>query len=122
MSRQLCGVAAVVAGLVLASCVPGDESPAQRGRRVYLASCIACHNLDPSLEGVMGPPLFGASRDLLEARVLRAEYPPGHTPARETKLMQPLPYLAEEIDALAAYLGSPPGPAPSEETPPAAGD
>ncbi len=115
MSRWARGVAA---GLVLAACSPGDESPAERGRLVYRANCVACHNLDPSRVGVMGPPVQGASRELLEARVLRAEYPPGYTPSEETKLMQPLPYLAGEIDALAAYLGPPAG----EATPPAARD
>ena len=104
MSRRVVGVAAGLAGVLLLACGGGDQSPAERGRRVYLANCIACHNLDPALEGVMGPPVRGASRELLEARVLRAEYPPGHTPSRDTKLMQPLPYLAAEIDALAAFL------------------
>ncbi len=119
MSRWICGVAA---GLVLTACGPRDESPAERGRRVYRANCIACHHPDPSLVGVMGPPVQGASRELLEARLLRAEYPPGHTPSRETKLMQPLPYLAREIDALAAYLVPTAGEAAGEATPPAAGD
>jgi len=98
--------------LALVACSPADETPAGRGRRVYLANCIACHANDPSLEGVMGPPIGGAGRDLLEARVLRAEYPPGYTPLRDTTLMQALPYLKGEIDALAAYLAAPPQGAP----------
>jgi mono/diheme cytochrome c family protein len=116
MSSRVWGVVAAAATLVLGACAPSDETPAERGRRVYLANCTACHNLDPSVEGVMGPRVLGASRDLLEARVLRAGYPAGYTPARETTLMQPLPYLAPEIDALAAYLGPAAG-----GKPPAAG-
>ena len=29
----------------------------QRGRAVYLANCVACHNLDPSKDGPIGPAL-----------------------------------------------------------------
>jgi len=38
--------------------------------------------------------------------VLRAEYPPGYTPKRDTHLMPAQPFLASQVDALAAYLGS----------------
>ena len=41
------------------------------------------------------------------ARVLRAEYPEGYQPKRETELMQPMPYLAGDLPALAAYLADP---------------
>ena len=78
----------------------------ERGRRAYVANCTACHHADPTLEGVMGPEIAGSSHALIEARVLRGEYPPGYTPKRDTKLMQPLPYLGGEIDALAAYIAS----------------
>jgi len=46
----------------------------------------------------------GSSRELLEARVLRGEYPPGYTPKRDTAIMQPVPQLARTIPDLAAYL------------------
>ena len=80
---------------------PGD---AQRGRLVYQGTCIACHNADPALPGSLGPEVKGASRALLEARVMRAEYPDGYTPKRATKIMQPMPQLADNLDDLAAYL------------------
>jgi mono/diheme cytochrome c family protein len=82
---------------------------AERGRRVYVANCTICHNLDPTRDGTVGPALAGSSRDLIQARVLRTEYPPGYEPKRGTRQMQPLPFLASDIDALAAYL-SPLGP------------
>ncbi|MBI4513505.1 MAG: hypothetical protein HY702_05285 [Gemmatimonadetes bacterium] len=46
----------------------------------------------------------GSSRALLEARILRAEYPPGYTPTRTTRLMPARPDLAPYIDDLAAFL------------------
>jgi hypothetical protein len=60
--------------------------------------------MDPTLPGPLGPEVKGSPRDLIEARVLRAEYPVGYTPKRPTTLMQPLPQLAGNIDDLAAYL------------------
>ncbi|HEX5067791.1 MAG TPA: cytochrome c [Myxococcota bacterium] len=78
---------------------------AQQGQRVYQNVCIACHNGDPTKDGSAGPAIAGSSRELIEARVLRASYPPGYTPKRPGNAMPPFPYLAKDIDALAAYLG-----------------
>lgn len=77
---------------------------AQRGRSVYMANCIACHNQNPAQDGALGPAVAGSSRALIEARVMRAEYPEGYTPKRDSKVMIALPHLANELDALAAYL------------------
>ena len=93
------------AALVLAACGREQLGPeAERGRRVYLSQCTACHASDPSQPGPVGPAVRGASRELLEAKVLRGAYPPGYTPRRPTSVMPPQPALAPEIDALAAYL------------------
>ena len=101
-------VGSMLLGLALATaCGGGEQSLAERGRRVYVANCTACHNQDPTKEGVMGPAVAGSSRELLEARILRAEYPPGYTPKQESGLMQALPYLKDDIPALAAYLAEP---------------
>jgi mono/diheme cytochrome c family protein len=100
-----------VVGLVLglAACAPQEPAdPVEQGRRVYVANCIACHHNDPAREGSIGPAVAGSSRELLEARILRAEYPPAYTPKRPTALMQAMPYLKGDIDALAAYLGGTP--------------
>jgi mono/diheme cytochrome c family protein len=80
---------------------PGDVA---RGRQIYLASCTACHNADPSLAGPVGPALRGSSRELVEARVIRGAYPPEYTPKRSTSLMQALPQLKGNVDDLTAYL------------------
>ena len=67
-------------------------------------NCMACHNADPSKSGTVGPAVKGSSRALIEARVLRTQYPPGYTPKRETKLMIPMPQLSDRIDDLSEYL------------------
>ena len=72
-----------------------------------MGTCIACHNINPALDGAVGPSVQGASRALLEARLLRAEYPPGYTPKRETKVMPAQPAMAGSIDDLAAFLRGP---------------
>jgi mono/diheme cytochrome c family protein len=112
----------------LAACSDGDRgaglSPlAQQGQRVYQNVCIACHNGDPTKDGSAGPAIAGSSRELIEARVLHAAYPPGYTPKRPGNAMPSFPFLANDIDALAAYLSesasaagtaaSQPGAAPS---------
>ena len=83
---------------------PNEDPAVDRGRDVYLANCASCHNLDPSRPGPVGPELKGSPRELIEARVMRAQYPPGYTPKRGTTLMQPLPQLEGSIDDLAAFL------------------
>jgi mono/diheme cytochrome c family protein len=79
---------------------------ASRGERIYNVNCIACHHRDPTQDGGLGPPIAGSSRELIEARVIRGEYPPGYTPKADTRLMIPLPHLEPELDALAAFLAS----------------
>ena len=83
-----------------------DGALAKRGRAVYQSHCLACHNHDPNVDGALGPSIAGASPELLEARVLRAEYPLGYTPKRPTANMVALPHLEADLPALAAYLAS----------------
>lgn len=85
----------------------GSGDPAvERGRQVYLGLCTACHNADPAKDGAAGPAIAGSSRDLLEARVVRGEYPPGYTPKRPSQIMPRFPQLEAEIDALHAFLNA----------------
>jgi mono/diheme cytochrome c family protein len=113
--ERICGsggrlLLGTTAALVLAlACSDGaEEDPIARGARVYRANCIVCHNADPKLDGTVGPAIAGSSKELVEARVLRGEYPAGYTPKRDSRLMPPLPFLAPEIPFLAAFLESPP--------------
>ena len=91
---------------------PPVEEPAEddsaslvaRGSAVYTANCIACHNVDPKVDGAIGPAVAFSSAELLEARIMRNEYPEGYTPKRPTRAMIALPYLEKELAALTAYL------------------
>ena len=83
---------------------PDGNALVDRGRAVYVANCTACHNPNPSLPGGLGPDVGGSSIELLEARLLHTTYPPGYTPKRDSRVMMALPYLKDDIPALAAYL------------------
>ena len=82
----------------------GKSPDWERGRAVFLANCVACHNNDPSKDGSIGPAIAGSSKELLESRVLSTSYPPSYKPKRPTKVMPQFPFLKEEIPYLAAYL------------------
>jgi mono/diheme cytochrome c family protein len=98
-------LAVALALALLAGCSDGGgDALAARGRQIYLAQCLQCHNADPAQPGPVGPPIKGSSRALLEAKVLRGDYPPAYTPKRPTKVMPPQPALAPDVPALAAYL------------------
>jgi mono/diheme cytochrome c family protein len=77
------------------------------GRGVFLARCISCHSSNPGLDGPLGPAIKGSSLELLQARVLRGEYPPGYTPKRATKIMVKLPLNEADVANLHAYLTAP---------------
>lgn len=99
-----------VALLVVAcsACPKKSDDPAvNRGKQAYIGSCIACHNINPAVDGALGPAVKGASKELLTARIMKGEYPAGYTPKRKTTVMQPLPQLAGSIDDIAAFLAAP---------------
>jgi len=107
--RRLHGVVGALGLAVTVVCAgcgseTGLSPAAERGRQLYLAQCTACHAPDPAQAGPLGPPVKGASRELLEAKILRGTYPPGYTPKRTTSLMPPQPAVAPDIAALAEYL------------------
>jgi len=87
-----------------ASTKTGGGGDPNRGRAIYLSNCAACHSNDPSKDGPLGPAIKGASRELIEARVLHASYPPGYTPKRKTAMMPAQPDLNPSIPDLAAFL------------------
>lgn len=99
--------------LTLSACTKESDPPAataragnaNRGRGIYLSNCAACHSTDPSKEGSTGPAVKGSSRELLEARILRAAYPVGYAPKRKSTAMPTYPYLKSAIPDLAAFLG-----------------
>ena len=94
--------------LAAAGCPKNDEPPAvTRGRQTYNSQCTACHNANPSQPGAVGPEVKGATRDLIEAKLVHGKYPTGYAPKRSTALMPQQPQLAGSIDDLAAFLTAP---------------
>ena len=87
-----------------AAAVSSVKGSPEKGKQLWLGQCVACHNPDPAKDGTLGPAVKGSSPSLLEARVVRGEYPPGYTPKRPTKVMPPRPDLALSVPDLAAYL------------------
>ena len=89
---------------------PADQAAAallSKGKAVYQAHCIACHNSNPKMAGAVGPEIWGSSQELIQARVIHGTYPKDYTPKRKTKLMVPLPQLESDLAALHTYLNSP---------------
>jgi mono/diheme cytochrome c family protein len=84
---------------------PGDPAVA-RGEKVYRNICVVCHNADPNQPGSLGPAVAGASRELLEARLLRGEYPASYMPKRNTQQMPRFEFLEPNLDDIAAFLAS----------------
>ncbi len=110
MSARWVTVLCLALGLV--SCTGDSEKGAEiakgpnadRGRRLYLVNCIACHNRDPAKKGATGPAIKGSSEALLQARVLHKSYPPGYVPKRKSNAMTALPHLRKSSPDLAAFL------------------
>ena len=103
---------AIACAVALSACsresetsAPGDRSAEwKRGRAVFIANCVACHNNDPSKDGPIGPAIKGSPKEVLEARVLRGGYPPNYQPKRNTHVMPSFPFLEQEMPYLEAYL------------------
>ncbi len=97
--------ATLLAALAAVACGPSKpQTPAQRGRIVYMTNCVVCNNPNPNLAGSQGPAIAGSPRALVEARVLHLAYPPGYIPKRKSHAMRAFPQLAGEIDNLTAFL------------------
>jgi mono/diheme cytochrome c family protein len=85
----------------------GGDPEVAAGRAIYMSHCIACHSTDPSRDGSLGPAIKGSALELVQARVLRGEYPPGYTPKRTTKIMVRLPLTEEDVARVHKFLNSP---------------
>jgi mono/diheme cytochrome c family protein len=100
---------ALIAVVTMACAGESEESgdPAiARGKKIYRNICVICHNADPNQPGSLGPANAGASRELLEAKLLRGEYPAGYTPKRNTQQMPRFEFLEPNLDDIAAFLAS----------------
>ncbi|MBS1255331.1 MAG: hypothetical protein MAG581_01131 [Deltaproteobacteria bacterium] len=85
----------------------GSKSDIEKGRVVYFANCVACHNNNPKKQGSIGPQIFGSSKELLTKKIVLGKYPNHYKPKRTTNIMPLLPHLDQEISNLHAYINSP---------------
>ena len=78
----------------------------EKGRMVYFANCVSCHNNNPKKPGSIGPEVYGVSIDVLTQKIVSGKYPKNYRPKRPSKIMQPMPHLNKEISNLHAFINS----------------
>lgn len=83
-----------------------DKAIQNEGKRIYLSTCIRCHNRDPSKKGPIGPDLLSTPLDVLRTKVPEGKYPSGYTPKRRTKIMPKFPHLKDKVDFIYEYIQS----------------
>ncbi|HLD74121.1 MAG TPA: cytochrome c [Bdellovibrionota bacterium] len=99
--------------LFLLGCPPKNKNNdevkvlTQKGQVLFNTTCTVCHNSNPKLDGPIGPAISGSSFELLQLKIRKGEYPTGHKPKRETKIMTLMPQLSDDdIKAIHTYLQS----------------
>ena len=78
----------------------------EKGRMVYFANCVSCHNNKPKKPGSIGPEVYGASIDVLAQKIVFGKYPENYSPKRTSKIMPLMPHLKKEISNLHAFINS----------------
>ena len=78
----------------------------EKGRMVYFANCVSCHNNNPKKSGSIGPEVYGASIDVLAQKIVFGKYPENYRPKRPSKIMRSMPHLNKEISNLHAFINS----------------
>jgi mono/diheme cytochrome c family protein len=82
----------------------------EKGKAIYLSTCIKCHNKDPNVKGPIGPELVDAPLELMQHKVVTGRYPEvlpeGFVPKRKTKQMTKFPQLEKDVPSIHAYVQS----------------
>ena len=78
----------------------------EKGRMVYFANCVSCHNNNPKKPGSIGPEVYGVSIDVLTQKIVYGKYPDNYRPKRTSKIMPSMPHLNKEISNLHAFINS----------------
>jgi len=100
---------ALIAGAAMACAGESEESGdpvVARGEKIYRNVCVVCHDADPNQSGPLGPAIADTTRELLEAKLLRGEYPAGYAPKRNSQQMPRFEFLEPDLDDIAAFLAS----------------
>ncbi len=89
---------------------PMNPVDIEKGKEIYLATCIKCHNKDPNVKGAIGPELTDAPLEIMQAKVATGRYPdvlpPGFIPKRKTKQMVKQPQALPDVPSIHAYVQS----------------
>ena len=86
--------------------IPTDQVSIQEGKRVYLTTCVTCHNSNPHKPGSIGPDLYTTPREVFQSKVPSGLYPKGYTPKRKTRVMPKFKHLTNKVDAIYNYIRS----------------
>ena len=78
----------------------------EKGRMVYFANCVSCHNNNPKKPGSIGPEVYGVTIDVLTQKIVYGKYPENYRPKRPSKIMSSMPHLNKEISNLHAFINS----------------
>ena len=78
----------------------------EKGRMVYFANCVSCHNNNPKKPGSIGPVVYGVPIDVLTEKIVSGKYPENYRPKRTSKIMPLMPHLNSEISNLYAFINS----------------
>ena len=78
----------------------------EKGKMVYFANCVSCHNNNPKKPGSIGPEVYGVSIDVLTQKIVYGKYPENYRPKRPSKIMPSMPHLNKEISSLHAFINS----------------
>ena len=78
----------------------------EKGRTLYFANCVSCHNNNPKKPGSLGPEVYGVPLDVLTQKIVSGEYPENYRPKRTSKIMPLMPHLNKEILNLHAFINS----------------
>lgn len=88
----------------------GQTADLDKGKRLYLSTCIQCHNRNPNLKGPLGPELVDAPLEVMVSKVTTGKYPEklpaGFTPKRKTTMMKKLPIAEKDIPLIHIWIQS----------------
>lgn len=87
-----------------------DQATLDKGKKLYMANCIQCHNRDPNIKGPIGPEMVDAPLEVMTSKVMTAKYPQplpaGFVPKRKSQAMRAIPKLKNDIPAIHAWVQS----------------
>ena len=78
----------------------------EKGRMVYFANCVSCHNNNPKKPGSICPEVYRVTIDVLTQKIVYGKYPENYRPKRSSKIMPSMPHLNKEISNLHAFINS----------------